>query len=185
MRVGTLGREAGWVGLQLQSYSRRAVLPEQQWLPEAQIIPVLACGITRHVPGRRRSSLGGLMQNQRKLHPLLGVLLRRALHSLQNGKRLSKTRGNGKLCLSVCVKQLSVEVYVKAAVKKGTVLPIKRKGIPDVPPSTWKESRCHVVWLSQNLRAVDKLLLRSRNSRLSGWLSKPNPVPLCSYRILH
>lgn len=108
MRSGTLGREAlaGWVGLELGAAALRggqhgAALREQQWLPEAQIIPVPACGITWHLPARRRSSLGGLVQNQRKLHPRLGVLLCRALHSLRNGKHVSPTqRENGKLCLT-------------------------------------------------------------------------------------
>lgn len=70
----------------------------------AQIIPVPACGIMWHIPDKRRSSLGGLVQKQRKLHPLLGVLLCRALHSLQNGKHVSpRHRQNGKLCLPACL----------------------------------------------------------------------------------
>lgn len=41
---------------------------------------------------------------------------------------------------------------------KGQFCPSRRKGLPDASSSSWRDSRCHVVWLSQNLCAVDKLL---------------------------
>lgn len=140
MRLGTLGRKAlaGWAGLDwscraaaLQGGQRRAALREQQWLPEAQIIPMPACGITWHIPDRRRSSLGGLVQNQRKLHPP-GCSAPQS--STFPAKWETALRGTEKMasfvCLLVYVKQLSAEVYIIAAVKKGAVLPIKAEGHP-------------------------------------------------------
>lgn len=110
MRLATPGREAlaGWVGREPQPCDEDgAELPAENNSGSqnaAQIIPVPACGITWHIPDKRRSSLGGLVQKQKKLHPLLGVLLCRALHSLQNGKHVSpRHRENSKLCLSACL----------------------------------------------------------------------------------
>lgn len=93
-RLRTLGSEAlaGWAGPALQSQNQRG---QQQRLPQAQIIPVPACGRTWRVPDRRRSSLGGLLQKQRKLHPLPGAVLCRALHSLRNGNHVCATRRAG------------------------------------------------------------------------------------------
>lgn len=153
--VGDPG-ERGWVGLELRSRSpartaRSCPLPEQQRLPEAQIIPAPACGITWHIPAGRRSILGGLVQNQRKLHPLLGVLLRRALHSLQNGKHVSPTHAGktAKLCLSAGLcKAAFREVCVIAAVKKGAALPVKAEGHPRCiffPTEGRQVSRCMAI----------------------------------------
>lgn len=110
LRRGSLRSEggSGWGcrSVALQGRQRGAALREQRWLPGAQIIPLPACGIRQRFPGRRRSSLGGLVQKQRRLHSLLGVLLCRALHSLQNGKHVSwrHAERNGSL-VSVCLRR--------------------------------------------------------------------------------
>lgn len=74
--------------------------------------------------------------------------------------------------LPVYVKQLSGRFALSQQSRKGQLCLSRRKGIPDASSSPRRDGRCHVVWLSQNLWAVAKLLFRSRNSGLSGWLSE-------------
>lgn len=99
----------GWTGVLPEGHSR-AAHREQERLPAALTIAIAAGGITQHIPGRRWSSLGGLVRNQKQLHPRLGVLLRGALQYIpcRTGNMSLRDTENGKLCLSACLRGAAV-----------------------------------------------------------------------------
>lgn len=175
-----------WLGgLDWRCRARAQREGQQQWLAAAQIIPVPGCGITWHVPDRRRSSLGGLVQEQRKLHPLPGVLLCRALHSLQNGKHVSvRHEERGTLCLCCAVHSRFGEADVTAAARKRQLCPPRRKGIPEASPSSCRGSRCHVLWHHETSVLWISCCSEAGIPGCQGGF-RPDPVLLHSNGILH
>lgn len=152
-----------------------------------------ACGIRQRFPGRRRSSLGGLVQKQRRLHPLLGVLLCRALHSPQNGKHVSRRRAerNGKpsLCLSTASSFLRRFTLPQQS-QQGQRCPPQLKGIPDASISFHLEGQqvscctASTQPLCCGCAAVQKQDFQAIGVAF-GPQQFPDLAPLCSNTILH
>lgn len=182
MRLGTLRREApaGWIGLELRSHSpaRRTA---QSGPPRTTVAPTntnhpRACQWDKAAYSRQAEERPGRAgAAPEEAAPPPGCSAPQSSTSPAKREMCLSDRHTEKTASFVsqlaCVKQISVRFTLLQQSRKGQFCPSRRKGIPDASSSTWRDSRCHVVWLSQNLCAVDKLLFRSRNSRLSGWLS--------------
>lgn len=153
----------------------------------AQIIPVPACGIMWHIPDKRRSSLGGLCRSRGSCTPSwvfcsaeLYIPCKMGNMSLRDTDRTASF-----VSLLAYVKQLSVEVFVIASVKKGAVMPIKAEGHP----------RCIFFHLEGQqvscCMAITKPLccaqtaVQKQEFQAVRAAFRPDPVPLCSNRILH
>lgn len=174
MRSGTRGERLRLGGLDW-SPARRT---EQSCPPRTRAAP----GSTNHphrclwdnaAHSRQAVELPGRAGAEPEAAPPPGCSAPRSstIHSLQNGKHVSpRHRKRQALSLRVPARRSCLRRLTRRSSEGRAALPMEAEGHPDVSASPRRDSRCHVVWLSRNLCAVDKLLLRSSNSRRAGWL---------------